>query len=144
MPLSPSSIIISFVVYLGYLGLNKVYFDIFSIWDFVVFLDKFYFSWCLQIFGFYFVHRAMHSKKLFRHTHKLHHLSTDPTPFATNSVHALEAVMDIGFYSNSILLYPIASHCSIHCVINCFHLEHNWAFRIRDTAKKIYTLLENI
>ena len=60
---------------------------------------------------FYFVHRAMHSKKLFRHTHKLHHLSTDPTPFATNSVHALEAVMDLGFIviaSFFIPLHPIA------------------------------------
>ena len=75
------------------------------------FLDKFYFSWCLQIFGFILFTEQCIQKKLFRHTHKLHHLSTDPTPFATNSVHALEAVMDIGFIVIAcffIPLHPIA------------------------------------
>jgi sterol desaturase/sphingolipid hydroxylase (fatty acid hydroxylase superfamily) len=106
----PSSIIISFVVYLGYLGLNKVYFDI-SQYGILWFFGQILLLMVLTDIWFYFVHRAMHSKKLFRHTHKLHHLSTDPTPFATNSVHALEAVMDLGFIviaSFFIPLHPIA------------------------------------
>jgi lathosterol oxidase len=106
----PSSIIISFVVYLGYLGLNKVYFDI-SQYGILWFFGQILLLMVLTDIWFYFVHRAMHSKKLFRHTHKLHHLSTDPTPFATNSVHALEAVMDIGFIviaSFFIPLHPVA------------------------------------
>ena len=84
----PSSVIISFVVYMGYLGLNKVYFDISQyggLWCF----GQILFLMLLTDIWFYFVHRAMHSKKLFRHTPKLHHLSTAPTPFQTHSVHAL-------------------------------------------------------
>ena len=111
----PSSIIISFVVYLGYLGLNKVYFDI-SQYGILWFFGQIFILMLLTDIWFYFVHRAMHSKKLFKHTHKLHHLSTDPTPFATNSVHALEAVMDIGFIviaSFFIPLHPVALFLSL-------------------------------
>jgi sterol desaturase/sphingolipid hydroxylase (fatty acid hydroxylase superfamily) len=102
----PSSIIISFVVYLGYLGLNKIYFDV-SEYGILWFFGQIILIMVLTDIWFYFIHRAMHSKKLFRHTHKLHHLSTDPTPFATSSVHTFEAIMDAGYLVLASFLIPL-------------------------------------
>ncbi|AZA48430.1 sterol desaturase family protein [Chryseobacterium carnipullorum] len=41
---------------------------------------------------FYWLHRLLHHKKLFRHIHLVHHQSNNPTPFASYSFHILEAV----------------------------------------------------
>ncbi|MDN3581640.1 sterol desaturase family protein [Mucilaginibacter flavus] len=45
---------------------------------------------------FYWTHRAMHWKPLFKLVHKTHHLSTNPTPFAAYAFHPLEAIVEIG------------------------------------------------
>jgi lathosterol oxidase len=44
---------------------------------------------------FYWTHRAMHWKPLFKVAHKVHHLSTNPTPFAAYAFHPVEAVVEI-------------------------------------------------
>jgi Delta7-sterol 5-desaturase len=43
--------------------------------------------------GFYWTHRAMHHPRLFRHFHRVHHESYDPTPFTAYSFHPLEAIV---------------------------------------------------
>lgn len=43
---------------------------------------------------FYFMHRAMHHKKLFKHVHLIHHKSTNPNPFSAYSFHPSEAVIE--------------------------------------------------
>ncbi len=43
---------------------------------------------------FYWLHRAMHDKKLFRWVHVIHHRSTNPTPLASYSFNLLEAVFE--------------------------------------------------
>lgn len=45
---------------------------------------------------FYWMHRLMHHKKIFRFTHKVHHQSTNPSPWASYSFHILEAVAEGG------------------------------------------------
>ena len=42
---------------------------------------------------FYWSHRAMHHPKLFEAFHRVHHESTDPTPFTAYSFHPLEAIV---------------------------------------------------
>jgi Delta7-sterol 5-desaturase len=42
---------------------------------------------------FYWTHRAMHHPRLFRTFHRVHHESTDPTPFTSYSFHPLEAAV---------------------------------------------------
>jgi Delta7-sterol 5-desaturase len=42
---------------------------------------------------FYWTHRLMHTRALFRTFHAVHHLSTNPTPFAAYSFHPLESVV---------------------------------------------------
>jgi lathosterol oxidase len=45
---------------------------------------------------FYWTHRLMHWKPFFKHVHKIHHLSLNPTPFAAYAFHPVEAVVEIG------------------------------------------------
>lgn len=42
---------------------------------------------------FYWTHRWMHHPKIYRHIHKVHHMSTNPSPWAAYSFHPLEAIV---------------------------------------------------
>lgn len=43
---------------------------------------------------FYWMHRLLHHKKVFKYTHLVHHKSINPTPWASYSFHILEAVTE--------------------------------------------------
>lgn len=43
---------------------------------------------------FYWMHRLLHHKTLFRFTHKVHHQSVNPSPWTAYSFHVLEAVTE--------------------------------------------------
>jgi sterol desaturase/sphingolipid hydroxylase (fatty acid hydroxylase superfamily) len=43
---------------------------------------------------FYWVHRFMHWKPIYRRVHHVHHLSREPTPFTAFSFHPLEAILE--------------------------------------------------
>ena len=44
---------------------------------------------------FYWMHRLVHHPLLFNTIHKVHHLSTNPSPFAALSFHPIEALLEI-------------------------------------------------
>ena len=56
---------------------------------------------------FYWTHRLMHHPFLFRHVHKVHHQSVDPSPFAAFSFHPLEALIEAGIYVLFAFLFPV-------------------------------------
>jgi lathosterol oxidase len=56
---------------------------------------------------FYWTHRFMHWKPVFRHVHLVHHRSTNPSPWASFSFHPLEAVIEAGILPLVVFLYPI-------------------------------------
>lgn len=56
---------------------------------------------------FYWTHRAMHHPKLFPWFHKVHHLSTNPSPWAAMAFHPLEAIVEFGILALVPFLYPI-------------------------------------
>jgi lathosterol oxidase len=45
---------------------------------------------------FYWMHRTLHHKSIFRFTHLVHHRSTNPSPWAAYSFHTLEAFAEGG------------------------------------------------
>jgi Delta7-sterol 5-desaturase len=47
---------------------------------------------------FYWTHRLMHTKKVFRYFHQVHHLSKDPTPFSALSFDVGEALIQSGVF----------------------------------------------
>jgi Delta7-sterol 5-desaturase len=56
---------------------------------------------------FYWTHRLMHHKKLFRWFHLVHHESTNPSPWAAYAFHPLEAVVEAGIFIVFLFTLPI-------------------------------------
>lgn len=44
---------------------------------------------------FYWMHRAMHHPVLYKHIHKVHHQSRNPSPWTAYAFHPLEAVLEV-------------------------------------------------
>ncbi len=59
---------------------------------------------------FYWTHRLMHHKKLFRLFHLVHHHSTNPSPWAAYSFHPLEAVVEAGIFAVFLFTIPITPY----------------------------------
>lgn len=56
---------------------------------------------------FYWTHRLMHHRRLFRLFHRAHHLSTNPTPWASYAFDPLEAVVQAGIFPLSVIVMPL-------------------------------------
>jgi sterol desaturase/sphingolipid hydroxylase (fatty acid hydroxylase superfamily) len=56
---------------------------------------------------FYWAHRAMHSRWLFRKVHRLHHKSRTPTPWAAYAFAPAEAILETGILPLAGLLLPM-------------------------------------
>ncbi len=60
---------------------------------------------------FYATHRLMHHPRLFRYVHRIHHLSTNPSPWTAYAFHPFEAVIEagiIGLIAFTLPVYPPA------------------------------------
>jgi sterol desaturase/sphingolipid hydroxylase (fatty acid hydroxylase superfamily) len=56
---------------------------------------------------FYWTHRALHHPWLFRHCHRLHHRSVQPTPWTAYSLNVVEAVVQAVFLPLFLALVPM-------------------------------------
>jgi Delta7-sterol 5-desaturase len=56
---------------------------------------------------FYWTHRFMHWRPIFKHVHKVHHLSHDPSPLAAYAFHPLEAIIEAGIAPLIALTLPV-------------------------------------
>ncbi|MES2948760.1 MAG: sterol desaturase family protein [Pseudomonadota bacterium] len=56
---------------------------------------------------FYWLHRLIHVRALFRHIHRVHHLSRYPTAWAAFSFHPLEAVLEALIVVCIIFMLPV-------------------------------------
>lgn len=66
---------------------------------------------------FYWTHRLMHHKKLFKIFHLVHHKSTNPSPWAAYAFHPLEAIVEAGVFA--VFLFTIPVH-GLHLFIFFF------------------------
>lgn len=57
---------------------------------------------------FYWTHRLIHHPKLFRIIHRVHHKSTNPSPWAAYAFHPSEAVINSGVFV--VILFTIPVH----------------------------------
>lgn len=98
---------------------------------------------------FYWMHRLLHHKKLFRLTHLVHHQSTNPSPWTSYSFHLLEAIAEglvlipivfvLPVHPLTILLFTVAGF-----IINVYgHLgyeiapkwfRYSWLFEVLNTS----------
>jgi lathosterol oxidase len=61
----------------------------------------------LQDMYFYFTHRLLHWKPLFKRVHWVHHISTNPTQWASFCFHPVEKFIELGFFPLVILALPL-------------------------------------
>jgi len=73
---------------------------------------------------FYWAHRFIHWKKIYKHVHKVHHLSTDPTPWAALSFHPFEAMVLSVFQLSIVFIFPI--HYWATLVVALFTMLYNF------------------
>ncbi len=93
------------IYFLKQAGYSKVYNDIHEFgWAYLVF--SFFFLTFLHDTYFYWMHRWMHHPSLFPILHKVHHVSNNPTPFASLSFHPLEAIVEIGIVPIAVFFIP--------------------------------------
>ncbi|NOS93961.1 MAG: sterol desaturase family protein [Cyclobacteriaceae bacterium] len=55
---------------------------------------------------FYWTHRAMHHPSIYKWFHQVHHLSTNPSPWAAYAFHPLEAVVEAGIVVLIVFVMP--------------------------------------
>lgn len=72
---------------------------------------------------FYWTHRAMHWKLIFKYVHKVHHLSINPTPFAAYAFHPVEALVEVGIIP--LVAFTVPHHGSAITVFALYSLLLN-------------------
>lgn len=98
---------VGFVVFLTpFAGYTQVYYQVSDFgWSYlvasvivIIFLHDTYFYW---------MHRLIHHKMVYKYVHRVHHLSTNPSPWAAMAFHPLEAVLEAGIIVVVALLFPV-------------------------------------
>lgn len=59
-------------------------------------------------FYFYWMHRAAHAPGVYEVVHKVHHLSTNPSPLASFAFHPLEAILESAGFLLVVALLPMS------------------------------------
>jgi Delta7-sterol 5-desaturase len=123
--------ILTFCIFAGMVALirftplyehSKLYFDIAERgWGYfvvcvigMIFLHDTYFYW---------THRAMHHPKIYPLFHKVHHLSVNPSPWASFAFHPLEAVVEFGIVFFFFFLFPV--HPAALLIFSTFMMLEN-------------------
>ena len=57
---------------------------------------------------FYWIHRFMHNKKIYKHIHVIHHKSINPSPWTSYSFHFIEAIIE------GLVLVPLVFLLPLH------------------------------
>ena len=74
-------------------------------------------------FYFYWAHRLMHHPTLFRSVHKVHHLSTNPSPWTAYAFHPFEAFIEAAIIL--ILAFTVPTHPFIIMLFMVFQIIYN-------------------
>lgn len=108
-----------------------------------------FFSLVLHDTYFYWMHRLLHTRPLYRYTHLLHHKSVNPSPWASYSFHLLEAFTEGAVLLVIVMLIPVHSLTIALFVITGFvinvyghlgyeiaprWLRHSFLFEILNTS----------
>lgn len=76
---------------------HSVGYFIFSVIAFILIHDTY----------FYWMHRFMHWDKIYKYVHRIHHLSTNPTPWAAFAFHPVEALLEVAILPIMVFLMPL-------------------------------------
>jgi sterol desaturase/sphingolipid hydroxylase (fatty acid hydroxylase superfamily) len=108
---SMSTVVIFSLVGFGlYLGINAGLTPVYNnISDFGVFylVLSFVLALLFHDFYFYWTHRFMHHKKIFKYVHRVHHESTNPSPWAAYAFHPWEALIQALVFPVMVFTLPL-------------------------------------
>ncbi len=100
--------LIGFCIYLSVrAGYTNIYNDI-AEFGLVYLLISFPLTTIFHDFYFYWTHRFMHLKKIYKYVHRVHHESTNPSPWAAYAFHPWEALIQVLVFP--IMLFTIPLH----------------------------------
>lgn len=86
-------------------GYTLVYTEL-SEYGFIYFIVSILLMLLLHDTYFYWTHRLLHTRHLFRFVHKVHHKHKSPTPWSAFSFHPVEALLSMGIIPLIIFLIP--------------------------------------
>ena len=72
---------------------------------------------------FYWTHRFLHWKPMFKMVHRVHHYSINPTPFSSYCFHPIEALIQIGIVP--LIIFTVPYHVSALGVFTFYTLVMN-------------------
>lgn len=72
---------------------------------------------------FYWMHRGLHHKSIYKHAHLVHHKSTNPSPWAAYSFHPIEAIFEAAILPIMAFTFPI--HISAFGFFFLFQIIYN-------------------
>lgn len=119
--------------------------------DFPIWYLSFSVVCCLIIHDtyFYWMHRLLHHKKLFKLTHVVHHQSTNPSPWTSYSFHLLEAITEGAVLLVIVFVFPVHPLTILMFTVSAFvinvygHLgyeiapkwfRYTWLFEVFNTS----------
>jgi lathosterol oxidase len=99
--------LVGFGLYLAiHAGLTPVYTNI-PDYGLLYFAFSFILTLLFHDFYFYWTHRFMHHKKVFRYVHRVHHESTNPSPWAAYAFHPWEALIQALVFPIMVFTLPL-------------------------------------
>ena len=87
-------------------GHMKLYFNA-SDYGIPYLIGSILFFWLLHDAYFYWIHRFMHVKGVYKLVHRLHHESRNPSPWAAYAFHPIEAVLETALFPIVLVLVPM-------------------------------------
>ncbi len=87
-------------------GITQVYNEI-STYGIPYMVLSFLITIVFHDFYFYWTHRLMHHKKVFKYIHRVHHESTNPSPWAAYAFHPWEAVIQALVFPIMVFTLPL-------------------------------------
>jgi lathosterol oxidase len=73
----------------------------------IPFLKEFVGFLCFTDMLIYFIHRGLHHRLVYKHSHKLHHRWIVPTPFASHAFQWLDGFLQSSPYHLYVFLFPL-------------------------------------
>lgn len=101
-----TALIVGFVLFTPFRDFTQIYSDInmYPVWWIPLSVVL---SLVIHDTYFYWMHRAMHTKFLYRYIHRIHHQSVNPSPFAAYSFDVLEAITENAILFVLVLVLPL-------------------------------------
>lgn len=99
--------IIGFVVFVTPVArFTQVYYDL-HVHSMLYFVVSIFLMIIVHDAYFYWTHRWMHGKQVFKWVHKVHHLSTNPSPWAAMAFHPIESFIEGSVIAVIAFLFPV-------------------------------------